>query len=149
MQRHFNHCLITMWDYSLHNHLFICDWRSETLTLVIKEISVQKRERVLLICSFSHTALYFIKCQLVFYGCSYSFQDCIYLTQNTVQLWNIITILNNCFMFEYIEYKGHLFLWSKLNFQHHYSSLQCHMIFRNHSDMLICCSRIILYYFQC
>jgi len=25
-----------------------------------------------------------------------------------------------------------VFLWSKLNFQHHYSSLQCHMI-RNHS----------------
>ncbi len=26
-----------------------------------------------------------------------------------------------------------LFLWSKLYFQHHYSSLQCHMIFRNHT----------------
>ncbi len=33
-------------------------------------------------------------------------------------------------------YKIHLFLWSKLNFQHHYSSLQCHMIFRNHSNMI-------------
>ncbi len=31
----------------------------------------------------------------------------------------------------------------KLNFQHHYSSLQCHMI-RNHSYMLICCSIIII-----
>ncbi len=27
--------------------------------------------------------------------------------------------------------KCHLLLWSKLNFQHHYSSLQSHMIFRN------------------
>ncbi len=36
-----------------------------------------------------------------------------------------------------------LFLWSKLYFQHHYSSLQCHMIFRNHSNMLIYCSRNI------
>ncbi len=36
-----------------------------------------------------------------------------------------------------------LFLWSKQYFQHHFSSLQCHMIFRNHSNMLICCSRNI------
>ncbi len=32
---------------------------------------------------------------------------------------------------------------AQLYFQHHYSSLQCHMIFRNHSNMLICCSRNI------
>ncbi len=30
-----------------------------------------------------------------------------------------------------------LFLWSKLYVQHHYCSLQCHMIFRNHTNMLI------------
>ncbi len=42
-----------------------------------------------------------------------------------------------------------LFLWSKLYFQHHYSSLQCHMIFRNHSNMLNCCSRNISDYYQC
>ncbi len=93
MQRHFNHCLITMWDYSLHNHLFICDWRSETLTLVIKKSPCRKRDVcVTVICSFSHAALYFITCQLVFYGFSYAFQGCIYLSQNTVKLWNIITI---------------------------------------------------------
>ncbi len=45
--------------------------------------------------------------------------------------------------------KCNLFLWSKLYFQHHYSSLQCHMIFRNHSNMLICCSRNISDYYQC
>ncbi len=33
-------------------------------------------------------------------------------------------------------------------FQHHYSSLQCHMIFRNHANMLICCSRNISDYYQ-
>ncbi len=49
---------------------------------------------------------------------------------------------------EYIV-KCNLFLWSKLNFQYHSSSLQCHMIFRNHSNMLICCSRNIYYYYQC
>ncbi len=27
--------------------------------------------------------------------------------------------------------------------KHHFSSLQCHMIFRNHSNMMICCSRNI------
>ncbi len=42
-----------------------------------------------------------------------------------------------------------LFLWSKLYFQHHYCSLQCHMIFRNHNNMLICCSRNISDYYQC
>ncbi len=38
---------------------------------------------------------------------------------------------------------------AQLNFQHHYSSLQCHMIFRNHSNVLICCSRNISDYYQC
>ncbi len=61
-----------------------------------------------------------------------------YKYKNTI-LWNIITILNNCFLCEYII-KCNLFLWSKLYFQHHYSSLQCHMIFRNHYHMLIGCS---------
>ncbi len=55
---------------------------------------------------------------------------------------NIITILKQLFLCEYML-NCHLFLWSKLYFQHHYSSLQCHMIFRNHSNMLICCSRDI------
>ncbi len=31
-----------------------------------------------------------------------------------------------------IPLKCNWLLWSKLYFQHHYSSLQCHMIFRNH-----------------
>ncbi len=30
-----------------------------------------------------------------------------------------------------------LLLWSKLYFQHHYASLQCHMIFRNHNNILL------------
>ncbi len=38
---------------------------------------------------------------------------------------------------------------AQLYFQHHYSSLQCHMIFRNYSNMLICCSRTISDYYQC
>uniref|UniRef100_A0A8C2IUE9 Phosphofructokinase, liver b n=1 Tax=Cyprinus carpio TaxID=7962 RepID=A0A8C2IUE9_CYPCA len=33
--------------------------------------------------------------------------------------------------------------------EHHYSSLQCHMIFRNHSNMMIYCSRNISDYYQC
>jgi len=35
---------------------------------------------------------------------------------------------------------------TKLNFQHHYSSLRRH---RNLSNMVICCSRNISYYYQC
>ncbi len=38
---------------------------------------------------------------------------------------------------------------AQLYFQHHYSSLQCHMIFRNHSNILICCSTNISDYYQC
>ncbi len=38
---------------------------------------------------------------------------------------------------------------AKLYFQHHYSILQCHMIFRNHYNILICCSRNISDYYQC
>ncbi len=72
---------------------------------------------------------------------------CIYLIQNTAKLWNIFTIQNSCFLCEYVL-NCNLFLWSKLYFQHHYSSLQCHMIFRNHSNMMICCSRNISDY-QC
>ncbi len=39
--------------------------------------------------------------------------------------------------------KCHLFLWLKLYFQHHYSSLQCHMIFRNHSGMFFIWNQVI------
>ncbi len=38
----------------------------------------------------------------------------------------------------------HLFLWSKLYFQHHYCSRQCHRIFRNHYNMLICLSNVLI-----
>ncbi len=71
-----------------------------------------------------------------------------YLIKNTGKIVNIIVILNSCFLCEYLL-KYNLFLWSKLYYQHHYCSLQCHMIFRNHSNMLICCSRNISDYYQC
>ncbi len=61
----------------------------------------------------------------------------------TVILWNIYIIQKYSFLFEYIL-KCNLFLWSKLNFQHNFSCLQCHMIFRNHSNMLNCCSKYFL-----
>ncbi len=72
---------------------------------------------------------------------------CIYLIKNTVKtviLCNIITIEKNRFLSEHML-KCNLFLWSNLYFQHHYSSLQCHMILRNHYNILICCSRNIYY----
>ncbi|CAM4619953.1 unnamed protein product [Leuciscus chuanchicus] len=45
------------------------------------------------------------------------------LTKNTVILFKFKTTY---ILFAYIE-KCDLFLWSKLNFKHHYSSLQCHV----------------------
>ncbi len=59
------------------------------------------------------------------------FLDCIYVIKNTVKIKIIY------------------FCDAQLYFQHHYSSLQCHMIFRNHNNMLICCSRNIYDYYQC
>ncbi len=43
----------------------------------------------------------------------------------------------------------YFFCGVKLNIQHHYSSLQCHMVLRNHCNMLIWCSRTISHYCQC
>ncbi len=61
----------------------------------------------------------------------YAHQGCIYLIKNTVKsviLWNIITLSNNSFLFEYIL-KCNLFLrWQSWNFSSHYSSLQSCMI---------------------
>ncbi len=37
----------------------------------------------------------------------------------------------------------------KLNFQHHYSSLQCHWFWRIISNMVVCYSRNISHYDQC
>jgi len=39
----------------------------------------------------------------------------------------MITILNNSFLFEYISKIKCVPVMTKLDFQHHYSSLQCHM----------------------
>jgi len=51
----------------------------------------------------------------------------------TVILWNIITIKTRNFYFDLcsnVIYSCD----AQLYFQHHYSSLQCHMIFRNHAN---------------
>ncbi len=59
-------------------------------------------------------------------------------SNNVIYYYN----LKKCFLCEYLL-KCNSFLWSKLNFQHHYSSLVFGVTcsFRNHSDMLI--------YYQC
>ncbi len=47
---------------------------------------------------------------------------------------NMLKYYYNSFLCEYVL-KCNLFLWLNLYFQHHYCSLQCHMIFRNHNNM--------------
>ncbi len=55
---------------------------------------------------------------------SSSLKAWIYLIKNTVILWNIITMYNNCLLF-YYTLKCNLFLWwQKYNLSSHYSSLQ-------------------------
>ncbi len=70
-----------------------------------------------------------------------SHQGCIYLITTKRILCNITmeNIVSN------IVY----FCDAQLYFQHHYSSLQCHMIFRNHNNILICCSKNISDYYPC
>ncbi len=71
--------------------------------------------------------LLFINVKVLFlrgFWVSSAHQCCIYWIKN------IIAILNNCFRCESLLHCN-LFLWSKLNFQHYYCSLQCHIIFRN------------------
>ncbi len=46
-------------------------------------------------------------------------------------------------------FSNHLNCNAFLSFKHHYSSLQCHVIFRNHNNVLIYCSRNISDYYQC
>ncbi len=67
---------------------------------------------------------------------SSAFQGCIYLIRNmikTVNMWNIIVIWNSCFLCEFIID----FCDAQMYYQHHYCSLQCHMIFRNHNNILL------------
>ncbi len=59
--------------------------------------------------------------------------------QYNSKIWNIFTISKIRFLCEYVL-NCNLFLY----FQHHYSSLQCHMIFRNHNNILICSRNIII-----
>ncbi len=84
--------------------------------------------------------LFILVCWCIFWKKSSAHQGSIYLIINTVIFWNIISISNKCFycnIFVNVIYCCDAALY----FQHHYSSLQCHMIFRNHYNMLIYCSR--------
>ncbi len=75
-------------------------------------------------------------------------QGCIYLTKNTVKILKYYYNFKKTFS-DWICLKVIYFCDAELYFQHHYCSLQCHMIFRNHSNMLICCSRNISDHYQC
>ncbi len=81
--------------------------------------------------SFTNKDMYYIRDTLIFmFLKAFNNQSCIYLIKNAVKsviLWNI-KILNNCFIFEYLFSNVIHSCNVKQNFQHHYSSLQCHMI---------------------
>ncbi len=66
----------------------------------------------------------------------------------TIILWNIITILNICFLCEYI-FKLNLFLWCKAEFLISIITpvFSVTWSFRNHSNVLWC-SRKMSYHFQ-
>ncbi len=74
-----------------------------------------------------------------------AYQGCIHLIKNTVESVKHYYNLKQLFSIWTVIY----FCDTQLYFQHHYSSLQCHMIFRNHNNMLIYCSRHISDYYQC
>ncbi len=71
----------------------------------------------------------------------FAHQGCIYFNENFEILLHFkITI----FLWECIV-KCNLFLWSKLNFQHHYSSIQCHMILQKLKNLNY---SILIHYFN-
>ncbi len=59
-------------------------------------------------------------------------QSCIYLIKKTRNCKILLEFKNTIFYVIYIYVCD-----AQLYFQHHYSSIQCHMIFRNHNNMLI------------
>ncbi len=77
----------------------------------------------------------------------YAHQGCNYLIKNTVKtviLCNIITILTLTFFFK------NIFLWwLSWIFNIITTVVSVTWSLRNHSNMLICCSRNISYYYQC
>ncbi len=82
------------------------------------------------------TLLWYLQCKVITIyisthykspvSCFSRLHSCVWYSK-TVILWNIITILNNCFLLQYI-FKCNLLLWRQSSvFSNHYSSL-CHMI---------------------
>ncbi len=74
-------------------------------------------------------------------------QGCIYLIKNTVKTVKYYN--RNKLHFKIYSIRKQVFLIVMRSWIQHYSSLQCHMIFRNHSNILIYCSRNISDYYQC
>ncbi len=66
-----------------------------------------------------------------------------------VQLWNIITILNNYFVFEYILECNVFSVMQNWIFSIVTPVFSVSRFFRNHSNCWICCWRNISYYYQC
>ncbi len=64
-----------------------------------------------------------------------SYQGCIYLIKNTVKLWNISTISNNCFLCEHML-KCNLFLWCKAEFS---ASLLQFSVSHDPSEIILIC----------
>ncbi len=71
------------------------------------------------------------------------------IQKKTVILWNIITIKNNCFLFEYIL-KYYLFLWWQSWILAAITPVfSVTWFFRNHSNMLIWSPKNIYFCYQC
>ncbi len=124
-----------------HFHTNQKNWtlRSNERTKSVKMSKQRDTECIGLVYTTGQTFGIITICTLL----SYTHQYCIYLNK-TVEKVQYFSAILNVFVHEQML-KCNLLLWSKLYFQHHYSSLQCHMIFRKHSNMLIWCSVIIIY----
>ncbi len=64
----------------------------------------------------------------------------------TVILWNIVTVYNNCFLWIYRKMQ---FMMQSWIFSIITPVFSVTWSFRNHSNMLICCSGNVSYCFQC
>ncbi len=67
--------------------------------------------------------------------------------KKTTVLWNILGLFRQLFSLLIYLKCNFIHVMAKQNFQHNCSRVT--WFFRNHSNMLICCSRNISYYYQC
>ncbi len=123
----------TTWGWVNDDRIFIFVWTIPLIHILIYIwfISENCEEKSLLLTAFIWPKIHYNSTTVKYY-----YNLLIVIISNLLITVFYVNICSNVIYF----------CDAQLYFQHHYSSLQCHMIFRNHNNMLIYCSIIIYYY---